>query len=184
MGEPPDVQPLLYVSGHSESVKRIVQFLFMATLLGSFGVWGYAYSGRAGRTAPDTLDERAFAEEAEPICAAAFEVFDELPNAEVATSPQDRAVQVRNRNVVLLNMVSDLESTTQGSDRDQAMITEWLDDWRLFISDREDYANRIAEDENAQFYLSDGGGERLERRITRFANTNNMHSCVTPFDVG
>lgn len=93
-------------------------------------------------------------------------------------------MQVRNRNVVLLSMVSDLESATQGSDRDQAMIAEWLDDWRLFISDREDYANRIAEDENAQFYLSDGGGERLERRITRFANTNNMYSCVTPFDVG
>jgi hypothetical protein len=55
----------------------------------------------------------------------------------------------------------------------------------VLIQDRYDYATRIAGDPSAQFLITDtGAGERLDRRITRVADTNAMPSCAAPGDVG
>lgn len=150
----------------------------------SFAVWAYAYSGLADRPTPDELDDSAFAVTAEPVCAESMDALEQLPNAEVANDNVERAGQIRARNTVLLDMVDQLRSEVTGTDRDIEMLTEWLDDWTTYIDDRADYADRFELDGNEVFYVSAVGGERLERRITRFANTNRTYSCVTPTDVG
>ena len=154
-------------------------------IVASFAVWGYAYSGLADRDAPDLLDETAFATSAETICAATTAQLEELPGALDAVDGRDRAQQLRTSTALYEAMLSDLDGEVAGTDRDVEITRAWLADWRVLIGDRYRYANEIEVDENAQFLVTDTGvGERLERRVTRFANTNSMFSCIAPADVG
>lgn len=157
---------------------------------GSFAVWGYGFSGLADRTAPDTLGNSSFLELAEPACFAANETVTGMPNALDAEDSADRALQVEANTAVYAQLVDDMEGFLDDprvdlNARDTEITLEWLQDWRQFLADRLDYADRLADDPQAVFYVAaSSGGERLERRITRFAATNELVSCVTPQDVG
>ncbi len=163
--------------------------LAVAVLVATFGVWIYAYSGLAARDAPDTMDDPSYAALAEPICAEAKDELAGLPGALEATSPQERADQIRKADLVLDRMVSELEDLNEpdvvpGTERDKNIVRVWLERWRVLIADREDYADRIAEDPNAQFYISAEAGRRAEKSIAYVAETNHMPSCTLPNDVG
>ncbi len=151
----------------------------------SFGVWVYAYSGYADRETPDLLGDRALAEEAETICAAALADVATMPNALDAVDGADRAGQIRQTTARFDTMVTELETLNFFDERDRTIFTAWLSDWRVILSDRLVYADAIAADPEAQFYVSDiGVTERLDKRLTRFANTNLITSCAAPTDVG
>ena len=117
-----------------------------------------------------------------------------LPGALDAVDGPDRADQVRATNVVYRAMLDDLDGLIDGpaadgavdrNERDREITAGWLADWRVLVDDRDRYAEAIAVDPNAQFYISDVGvAERLDRRVTRMANTNSMPSCIAPEDIG
>jgi hypothetical protein len=151
----------------------------------SFAVWVYAYSGRADRDPPDLLDDPAFSQAAEPVCAAAALDLKAMPGALDARDPADRSGQIVAATGRLEAMVTVLDGLAQGSDRDLDILTAWLADWRVLIGDRYRYAEALLNDPQARFLITDTGvGERLERRITRLADTNSMSSCGAPGDVG
>lgn len=165
----------------NRTVKAVAALIFV----GSFGVWVYAYSGRADRPAPDLFDRSGFAQQAEAICAATVADLAALPNALTAADPTERADQIRVATARLEQMVADLDAATSGSERDVDIIGEWLDDWRVLLGDRYRYAQALIDDpQGAQYLLTDTGiGERLDRRIDRLATTNGMLSCRIPGDV-
>jgi len=164
------------------SVGRIA---LVGVVAASFGIWVYAFSGLAGRDAPDLLDDPAFAVAAERRCAAALADISALPGAAEAIDGPDRAGQIEVSTERLDAMLGELDGLVGGSDRDVEITTGWLADWRVLLRDRYDYANRIAEDPSAQFLITNtGAAERLDRRITRVADTNSMPSCAAPDDVG
>lgn len=153
-----------------------------AIALASFTPWIYRWSGQADRPFPDTLNEATFAVSAEPVCASGVA---DLPNALSADNGQERAEQIRQGTAQLQAMVDELSDLVAGTERDQRITRAWLADWQTYINDRLGYADRIAADENAIFYVTQlDGQERLEKRISRFATTNRMNSCVTPGDIG
>ncbi len=157
----------------------------MGLALSTFGVWGYAYSGRADRPTPDVLADQAFPAAAERICAAAMAEIAAMPQALDAADNTDRADQVRASTTRLQQMVDELSAAVSGTPRDLAIEKAWLDDWRVAVADRYRYADAVAEDPAAPYYMTDTGvNERLDRRITRLAATNRMLSCSHPEDVG
>lgn len=162
----------------------ITKGILAVSLVGSFGVWGYALSGFADRVPPDTLDDAEYAAALEAVCEDALIDFDALPNAEAAGDNVERARQISARNEVLRSMVDRLEAVPTSTERDANLSTEWLADWRTYIVERQDYADRFAQDDTAVAYFSAVGGERIERRISRLAATNLMFACETPDDVG
>jgi hypothetical protein len=165
--------------------RSVGKLLAAIVVAASFAVWIYAYSGLAARDAPDLLDDSSFATSGEAICATTLDDLAQLPEALDAVDGPDRARQIRTSTDRLGRMISDLEAAVGGTDRDIQIATGWLTDWRVLIGDRYRYADAIEADENAQFLVTDTGvGERLDRRITRFATTNTMLSCVAPTDVG
>lgn len=179
---PDDVEP-----GRKLTPGRIALGILVA---GSFGVWAYGLSGFAARTAPDTLGNQTYLAVAEPACVAANDTVAEMPDALDAEDHVDRAEQIVNNTAVYAELVDELEALLDDprvdlNDRDTGITLEWLADWRLFLADRLDFADRLADDPQAVFYVAaSSGGERLERRITRFADTNEIFSCGTPSDVG
>lgn len=154
------------------------------SLVASFGIWGYALSGQADRVAPDTFDSPDYSASLESVCNGAKTALDALPNAEAAENNVERSQQITDRNGVLLAMIDDLAAVPTSSERDAGLASEWLGDWTTYVAERQDYADRFAEDATAVAYFSAVGGERIEKRITRLANTNLMFSCATPTDVG
>jgi hypothetical protein len=150
----------------------------------SFGVWVYAYSGYADRDAPDIVAERALIEQAEPVCAAAVADVAALPNAIEAADEVERAAQIRVATSRFDTMVEELARFDFVDERDDRIFGAWLDDWRVILNDRRSYADRLELDPNEVFLITDTGvTERLDKRITRFANTNLITSCAAPTDV-
>lgn len=182
-----DLPPLDTKVGRRITPGRVVLGVVVAA---SFGVWAYGFSGLAARTAPDTLANPSYAEVADPACAAANDAVAAMPNALDAEDHVDRAGQIVDTTAVYRGLVDDLEMLLDDpsvalDERDRSITLEWLVDWDLFLDDRLDFAGRLAEDPAALFYVAaSSGGERLERRISRFATTNEMLACVTPSDVG
>lgn len=161
--------------------------LVAIVVIGSFGVWGYRYSGYADRPPPDLLEDPSFGTYAEGVCSQAMLEVDAVPNALVATDEVDRAGQIRQATDFLSVMVTSLEAApaTERTPRDEEIISGWLHDWRTYVNDRYAYADALEQDPMARFLLSaDDLTERPDRRITRLADTNGMPSCGTPGDVG
>lgn len=156
-----------------------------SAIAASFGIWVYAYSGAADRDTPDLFDDASFSLAAENICAAALADVDEMPDALDAIDGPDRGNQIRNTTARFEVMLDDLDRLVGGSARDVEIASGWLSDWRVYIQDRYNYADRISVDDQAQFLVTDVSvRERLDRRLTRLANTNAMPSCAAPGDVG
>lgn len=165
-------------------VGRIVKTVAVVTMVASFGVWVYAFSGAANRDSPDLLDDLAWAEQADMLCAEAAAEVDDMPSAVEAETPAERASQIDAANSRYRAMLATMQQLNPSTDRDAEMVREWQSDWELFLSDRDRYAQAIQEDPAASFTVTNtGGGERLYKRISRFANTNFMFSCIAPEDV-
>lgn len=151
----------------------------------SFAIWVYAFSGAARRDPPDLLEDPQFAVRAEQICTAALADIDGMPGALDAIDGPDRGNQIRNTTVRFETMLDELDRLVSGSDRDIEIAGGWLADWRVLIQDRYNYADAITVDDQAQYLVTDVGvAERMDRRLTRVANTNAMPSCAAPGDVG
>ncbi|MDH3294829.1 MAG: hypothetical protein OER95_10980 [Acidimicrobiia bacterium] len=163
---------------------KALRYFAIVTLIGSFGVWIYAFSGAADRDPPDLLDDATWSSDAEAVCAAALTEVEEMPGALDADDAAERSQQVLDTTDRFDIMVDELAELEAGTVRDSQITADWLADWYVLLDDRRRYARAIVDDPTAPFTITDTGvGERLDKRITRFATTNSMLSCVTPTDV-
>jgi len=166
-------------------MSRILRGLGAVVVIASFGVWVYAYSGQADRPPPDLLVDTELAARAEAICLAAVTDVDAMPSATEAADGPERGDQIRLSTARFGSMVAELETLRVDDDQDRIIMTGWLGDWRTLLDDRLRYADAISEDPDAVFLQTNvAAGERLDRRLTRVADTNRMSSCATPTDVG
>lgn len=164
---------------------RLFRVLAGLAIAASFGVWVYAYSGRADRPPPDLLIDTQLAAQAETICASAVADVAAMPSAQDAVDEIDRADQVHRTTDRFDAMVADLARLDVVEPDDQVIMTGWLGDWRVLLEDRRRYAREVVEDPDAVFLLTKvAERERLDRRLTRVADVNRMSSCGTPTDVG
>jgi hypothetical protein len=145
------------------------------------------------RDNPDRFTSPAFAEAAEPICAAAHEAIDALPAGVTASSPQERAVAVREGTEITAEMVADLRSLLPLVDDpdDLEILDRWFEDWEEgYLVDRWAHVERLenatpdTDDRDLAFLIQDRAeGGFYTRRIDGLANVNDMASCVVPGDI-
>ncbi len=167
------------------SGRTLLRAVAAVIVIGSFGIWGYAFSGKAGRRTPDTLDDPTFAQVAEAQCAAALADLSALPQSYDARNGQERSAQVLQSTARLQALVDQLRGEVTGSARDRAILGDWLDNWQIVIGDRTRYAQAVAVDPAAPYLQTDiKVNEFLNTRVTRMADTNRMPSCAVPDDVG
>ena len=150
----------------------------------SFSVWVYAYSGQADRPPPDLLGDTTLAARAEAFCAEAEADVEALPSALDAVDAVDRAAQIRTSTARYEIMVDELATLEPGTEEDRIILDGFIGDWRTLLADRRTYADTLLDDPDAPFLQSAIRGERLDRRMTRVADTNAMYSCGAPTDVG
>jgi len=168
---------------------RPTRLLAIAVVIALVSMWAYVLylAFRPGRQpSPDQIADPAFAKAAEVRCAEAVDRVDELPPAQDTPEPEERAAVLDEANSVFAEMLDDLDGmvtlVARGDDRTAA--TEWLADWRTFLHDREDFADRLRTDPDARMLVSEkeGEGRHITDWIDEYALANHMKSCASPLD--
>ena len=154
-------------------------------------MWGWIFIF-SSRDNPDRLTDSAFPVAAEAACAPAQAAVGLLPPGNTATTPQERAVQVRTGTDITIDLVASLKQAAAAvSDVDDSRLLEaWFADWDAYIADREAYIVKLeaATDETPNtdlvFTLQErASGGVYTRRIDGFGNVNAMTSCHVPGDI-
>ena len=173
-------------SGHRWGPGRLA---VVAVVVALVSMWGYVLflAFGPGRQPPvDRLDDPAFAQAAEERCAAAVDQVDELPVASASHTAEERAEVLDRADAVYRSMLDDLDDMVHlapaGDQRRRA--EEWLADWRVYLGDREAYADALRADPDARLLVSSKPGEarQITGWIDEFAKANRAPSCVSPVD--
>jgi hypothetical protein len=146
--------------------------------------WLWIFSGAPRKQNPDYLEDRAWAERTEATCAATVARIDDLPAAPSAGSSSERAAVVDRANDELEAMLDELDVDLPSSQEDVEVVRPWLADWRTYLANRRDYADRLRTDPDAQLLVDEKFRDSIETVIGTFAEVNEMDSCVVPGDVG
>jgi hypothetical protein len=164
--------------------QTIARVTVIAIILGSALLWIYVLTRSPGRPFGE-LDDPTVAAAAEPICARSATEIAQLPQAFEVKTADERADSIDQATAILDGMLGELEPLTPApGTRDGDMFSEWLDDWRTYLGNRADYADRLREDPNARFYVAEKDARQITEPIDRFAKINLMASCATPREVG
>lgn len=156
-----------------------------AVVAGSFALWGYAFSGVAAKTAPDTLQDNSFVATAEASCALARQDINRLPNAANAKTAAERAVTLDQATDRVVDLVAELRAQVPQSGTDGDLLGRWLDDWDIYIQNRRDFATALRVTDKARFQVdARSSGEGITKAMDNLATINRMPSCATPGDVG
>ncbi|HEX6167625.1 MAG TPA: hypothetical protein VFZ30_12610 [Acidimicrobiales bacterium] len=185
-GEPRD-------GGDAETASRWrwtpTRVVLTAVVVALVSMWGYVLflAFGPGRQPPiDRLEDPAFAEAGEARCAEAVEQVEALPTASESADAAERADVLAQADATFEDMLDDLDEMVElapaGDQRRRA--TEWLADWRTYLSDRRAYADALRTNPGARLLVSEkpGEGRQITGWIDEFAAANRMPSCVTPTD--
>lgn len=148
--------------------------------------WAWIFAGGPKRDNPDLLEDREFVEWARTRCTDLNAGIAALPNSLTAQSAAERADVVDQATSLVVDLVDDLEARAPTEGDDGFTMRAWIADWRVYISDRENYADRLRTDSDAQMQITENEELRdgVDQTIKVFADVNNMPECATPADVG
>lgn len=145
-------------------------------LFAAFWIWALFF---ASKTAINKIEDRAWAARAETICAP---VKAELRALELLADPDlaVRADLVVRSTDLLAAMLDELEAVEPTDPKGQAIVPEWIADWRRLLADRYAYADRLRAGQNVPFTETAVEGLPISERIETFAGDNEMPSCAPP----
>ena len=160
---------------------RLGSVLALLVVAGTIGLWGYLFL-IADPGIPDELEDPRFPAEAQAVCAEAVGRIDDLPAASDATSPEERGEAVAEANGILAAMVAELRAIAPADGDDGRLIRLWLDDWDTYLADRVDYAERLADGEDAELLVTARGSGQITITLDNFTVVNDMDDCASPLD--
>ncbi|MEM8620633.1 MAG: hypothetical protein AAGF73_13015 [Actinomycetota bacterium] len=157
---------------------RLGRVVVIISLLGlaAFWIWALFF---ASKEAVNKVNDRAWAERAEQICA---DVRPQLAALEVQESADldVRADLVVASTDLLAQMLDDVVAVPPADDKGQAIVPDWIADYRQLLDDRYAYAERLRAGENVPFTETAVRGVPITERIETFAGDNEMPSCRPP----
>lgn len=148
--------------------------------------WAWILSGGPRKPNPDRLQDRTWVNAARIRCDVMLDELDAMPSAAEAETPEERSRQVVEANAIVAATIDELEATAPEDERDREVLDAWFADWRVYLDDRADYAERVADDPGAAFQVTENPelGRGVDDTIRTFADVNDMPECRTPGDVG
>ena len=160
--------------------------LVILVIVGLIGFWAWIFAGGPRAAHADEVSDREFVERTHRRCQVLRVELSRLPDATESETAADRADVVDSATVLVTGMVDDIEADMPDDAEDVEVLEQWIADWRTYIDDRDDYADRVRDDPGARFEVTEN--ERVLRgvddTIRNFADVNGMPDCATPGDVG
>jgi len=152
----------------------------------AFWTWALFF---ASKEAVNKIGDRAWAERAERICAAAEEERLALA-VNVEFDPDDPALLVAHADLVdqatdiVEQMLDDVVAVTPTDDKGAEIVPLWEADYRTFIRNRRDYTERLRAGNTDSFTETAVNGIPISDKVEQFAGDNEMDSCAPPHEQG
>ena len=147
--------------------------------------WTWIFSGAPAKQNPDRLDDPVYVAKLEKQCKALRDGIAELPNAADMSTQAQRADVLDDANELVAGFIDRLEAGAPATGDASVSVKGWIADWKTYLADREDYANRLRTQPNAQLLLDRSTlGDSVDKTIEIFSQVNQIPSCDTPGDVG
>ena len=150
-----------------------------------FWVWALFF---ASKESINRIDDRAWADRAQEICAAANVEREGLADYR-RIDPDDQAMLRERADLidtstdVIERMIDDVVAVTPGDAKGAEIVPRWEADYRVYLQNRRDYADLVRSGANEPFRQAETGGVPISERLTRFAVDNHMPACVAPRDL-
>lgn len=158
----------------------------LISLFAAFWIWALFF---ASKDAVNRIDDRAWAERAEQICAVANEDRLELSDYrsivdEDAALIRERADIVDRATDIIDTMLDDVVAVTPADQKGREIVPLWEAEYRAYIEARRAYADDLrASGENLAFYEPANDGVPVSERLETFAGDNDMPACAPPRDL-
>lgn len=146
------------------------------TVFAVFWIWALFF---ASKTAVNKIGDEAWAARAESICAD----YDLQVRALSALADADlevRADLVDESTDLLSAMLDELVAVPPEDDKGQAIVPDWVEEYRVLLADRYRYADQLRSGQNIPFTETAVNGVPVTERIETFAGDNDMPSCAPP----
>lgn len=152
----------------------------------AFWIWALFF---ASKESVNKIGDRAWAERAEEICAAAEEQRLALAS-NVEFDPADRAMLDAHAEVVdqatdiVERMLDDVVAVPPSDDKGRELVPLWEADYRVFLEDRREYTARLRDGNTGPFTETAVDGIPISDKVAQFAGDNEMPSCAPPHEQG
>ena len=142
----------------------------------AFWVWALFF---ASKEAINKVEDRAWAERAEEICAR-YDVQIRALEGEANPDIQVRADLVVESTNLLAAMLDEITDPLPSDEKGRAIVPDWKADYETLLDDRYRYAERLRAGDNVAFTETAVNGVPITERIETFAGDNEMPSCAPP----
>lgn len=162
-----------------------VPLILIGAAFAVFWVWALFF---ASKEALNKIGDRAWADRAEAICAAAdAERIALVDLREIDTDDAadlaERAGIVDRATDVVEGMLDDVVAAPPADDKGADLVPQWEDDYRTYIGNRRDFTARLRNGENEPFTEAAVDGIPISEKLEQFAGDNEMPSCAPPQDL-
>jgi hypothetical protein len=153
--------------------------------LATFWAWALFF---ASKEAVNKIDDRAWAERAERICATAQAQRDRLTD-ERRLDPDDPAMLAERAGIVdeataiVETMLDDVVAVPPDDGKGQAIVPQWEADYRTYLENRREFTALLRSGENQPFRETAVDGIPISEKLEQFASDNEMPSCAPPRDL-
>jgi len=170
------------------AVRVTLAGVLIATAIGVlvvFWTWALFF---ASKEAVNRIEDRAWAERAEEICALANLEREALADFR-RIDPDDpdllreRSVLIDRSTDIIEQMIDDVVAVPPIGDKGAAIVPDWESDYRVLIANRRDFATSVAAGSYEPFRERQVSGIPISERLRVFANDNEMGSCAPPRDL-
>ncbi len=145
--------------------------------------WTLIFTGSFNWRNPDKLHDATWVARAARICAPVERYINALPRAQTARTPDERATTVDQGSDKLATMIEELGATPPDNASDRDVVTAWLSDWKVYVSDRRDFTRRLRLDPKAEPLFTEVHGGWATNSIDAFADANDLVACSSPQDL-
>lgn len=171
--------------GNEAPPRRWVRIVLAVIVLALIVMWVYAFAF-APRDGVNPVRDKAWTDSADSICTKAsadlkplvfktkIEGDNKEANLPVFVSNLDKGY------VIISTMLDDLESLPRVSDKAQALVPQWITDYRMFQKNLHDWIEELRVGKMAEFSVGvTDTGIPVNERINTFAAENHISSCGT-----
>lgn len=131
------------------------------------------------KTAVNKFEDRAWAENAEEICAPVKRAVRQL-DLQATDDLQVRADLVVQSTDMYAAMLDELELDLPDDPKGAAIVPDWIADWRILLGNRYSYAEQLRGGDEVPFTETPVEGIPITERLEAFAGDNEMDSCAPP----
>lgn len=165
----------------------VAKLLVVALIAGFVSFWTWALFF-ASKESVNRIDDRAWAERAEEVCARANADREELADYRRVDGSdldllRERADLIDRSTDIVERMLDEVVAVTPTDPKGADIVPMWEADYRIFIQNRRDYAAITRGGADEPFRQARVDSVPISERIQRFTIDNEMRSCAPPRDL-